>query len=115
MRVVRLLLHLAAGNAQVHAVGRHHVVAAVRRRVVRRLVFAHEREGDARRDPGRASAVSLPGRCGASCVRTSGVSVGGLVWVGEGLAVWGREGSYFADGLRHCGGGRAVTGVCGNL
>jgi hypothetical protein len=50
VRVVRLLRHLAARHAQVRAVGRHDVVAAVGRRVVGRFVLAHQRERDAAGD-----------------------------------------------------------------
>jgi hypothetical protein len=47
VRVVRLLLQFATRHAQMCAVGRHHVVAAVGRWVISGLVLAHEGEGDA--------------------------------------------------------------------
>lgn len=57
MRVVQLLLALLARCSQVVAAHRHHVVAAVRRRVVDGLVLAHEEEGDRGRDTAEGSRV----------------------------------------------------------
>lgn len=46
MRVVLLLLHLLAGRVQLRETGADDVVAAVRARVVDRLVLAHKGNGD---------------------------------------------------------------------
>ena len=77
MRVVLLLHSLLARRVQVVAADGNDVVAAVRRRVVDGLVFAHEEEGDGGRDAAEGAGVGAH----VDMVPGAGVGETGLLFI----------------------------------
>ena len=86
MRVVQLLEPLLAGCPEVVAARNHHVITAICRRVIDRLVLAHQDQGDGRGQATEGTGVGA----GIDIVPCAGVGKTGL----------GRECQYTIENLQ---------------